>query len=108
MEIAIHGQGSSAPFDLVAAKDFDWSVVTRLNERLPAGPTGRFAAFFDGNAIIVYLTPDQIEALGKVFGHDFISEIKPLEERLPPHGPRQRIPSLLNRCLSGQWSSVCR
>ena len=87
MEIAIHGQGSSAPFDLIVAKDFDWSVVTRLNERLPSGATGRFAAFFDGNAIIVYLTPDQIEALGKLFGHDFISEIEPLEERLPPHGP---------------------
>ena len=86
MEIAIHGQGSSAPFDLIVAKDFDWSVVTRLNERLPSGATGRFAAFFDGNAIIVYLTPDQIEALGKLFGHDFISEIEPLEERLPPQG----------------------
>ena len=86
MQIAIHGQGSSAPFDLTAAKDFDWSVVTRLNERLPSGATGRFAAFFDGNAIIVYLTPDQIEALGKLFGHDFISEIEPLEERPPPRG----------------------
>jgi hypothetical protein len=82
-EIAIKGQGSSAPFDLIVAKDFDWSVVTRLNERLPAGASGRFAAFFDGNAIIVYLAPDQIEALGKLFGHDFISAIEPPEERLP-------------------------
>jgi hypothetical protein len=86
MEIAIHGQGGSAPFDLIVAKDFDWSVVTRLNERLPAGATGRFAAFFDGNAIIVYLAPDQIEALGKLFGHDFISAIEPPEERRPPQG----------------------
>jgi hypothetical protein len=86
MEIAIHGQGSSAPFDLIVAKDFDWSVVTRLNERLPAAATGRFAAFFDGNAIIVYLTPDQLRELGKLFGYDFISEIEPLEERLPPQG----------------------
>jgi len=84
MAIAIEGQGSSAPFDLIVAKDFDWSVVTRLNERLPSGATGRFAAFFDGNAIIVYLAPDQIEALGKLFGHDFISAIEPPEERLPP------------------------
>jgi hypothetical protein len=86
MEIAIHGQGSSAPFDLIVAKDFDWSVVTRLNERLPSGATGRFAAFFDGNAIIVYLTPDQIVQLGKLFGYDFVSEIEPPEERLPPQG----------------------
>jgi hypothetical protein len=86
MEIATKGQGSSAPFDLIVAKDFDWSVVTRLNERLPAGASGRFAAFFDGNAIIVYLAPDQIEALGKLFGHDFISAIEPPEERLPSQG----------------------
>jgi hypothetical protein len=84
MEIAIGGPGISAPFDLVVAKDFDWSVVTRLNERLPSGATGRFAAFFDGNAIIVYLTLDQLRALGNLFGHDFISEIEPLEERQPP------------------------
>jgi hypothetical protein len=84
MEIAIGGPGSSAPFDLVVAKDFDWSVVTRLNKRLPSGATGRFVAFFDGNAIIVYLTPDQLRALGNLFGHDFISEIEPLEERQPP------------------------
>jgi hypothetical protein len=84
MEIAIDGPGGCTPFDLIAAKDFDWSVVTRLNERLPSGATGRFAAFFDGNAIIVYLTPDQLRELGKLFGHDFISEIEPLEERLPP------------------------
>jgi len=62
MEIAIHGQGAARPFELIVAKDFDWSVVTRLNERLPAGATGRFAAFFDGNAIIVYLTPDQLRS----------------------------------------------
>jgi hypothetical protein len=35
MEIAIGGPGSSAPFDLVVAKDFDWSVVTRLNSDCP-------------------------------------------------------------------------
>ncbi len=86
MEIAIEGPGSCTPFDLIAAKDFDWSVVTCLNERLPSGATGRFAAFFDGNAIIVYLTPVQLRELGRLFGHDFISEIEPLQERLPPQG----------------------
>jgi hypothetical protein len=109
MEIAIDGQGSSAPFDLIVAKDFDWSVLTRLNERLPSGATGRLAAFFDGNAIIVYLAPDQIEALGKLFGHDFISAIEPPEERcLSRANLRPRMLSLLNRCRSGQWSSACR
>jgi hypothetical protein len=64
-------------------KDFDWSVVTRLNERLPSAATGRFAAFFDGNATIVYLRPDQLTELGRLFGYDFISEVEPLEERPP-------------------------
>jgi hypothetical protein len=69
------------------AKDFDWSAVTRLNERLPSGAAGRFAAFFDGNAIIVYLTADQLRELGKMFGHDFISEIEPLPERTAAAAP---------------------
>jgi hypothetical protein len=84
MEITIDQQGGCAPFDLSAHKDFDWSVVTRLNERLPSEATGRFAAFFDGNATIVYLKPDQIEELGKLFGYDFVSEIEPSPEREPP------------------------
>jgi hypothetical protein len=82
-EIAIDGQGGCAPFDLIVDKDFDWSVVTRLNERLPSGATGRFAAFFDGDATIVYLRPDQLKELGKLFGDAFISEIEPLPERPP-------------------------
>lgn len=86
MEIAIHGPGGGAPFDLIVDKNFDWSVVTRLNERLPLEATGRFAAFFDGNAIIVYLTPDQLRELGKLFGYDFVSEIEPLGERPSPQG----------------------
>jgi hypothetical protein len=91
MEITI--QQGSAPFDLIAAKDFDWSVVTRLNERLPSGATRRYAAFFDGgSAKIVYLRPDQLKELNKLFGYDFISEIDPLPERPPrvPHPHRAR------------------
>jgi hypothetical protein len=86
MEIVIRGQGDASSFDLIVDKDFDWSVVTRLNERLPSEATGRFAAFFDGDATIVYLRPDQIEALGKLFGYDFVSEIEALEERPPLQG----------------------
>jgi hypothetical protein len=84
VEIAIHQQGGGAPFDLIVDKNFDWSVVTHLNERLPSGATGRFAAFFDGNATIVYLRPDQLKELGDLFGYEFASEIEPLPERPPP------------------------
>ena len=86
VEIAIQGQGGAPSFDLIADKDFDWSVVTRLNERLPSGATGRFAAFFDGSATIVYLRPDQLDQLGGLFGYDFVSEVEPLEQPPPLHG----------------------
>jgi hypothetical protein len=46
MDITSYQTGDCAPFDLIAAKDFDWSAVMRLNERLPSGATGRFPAFF--------------------------------------------------------------
>ena len=49
IEITIDQQGGCAPFDLMVDKDFDWSVVTRLNERLPSRATGRFVAFFNGS-----------------------------------------------------------
>lgn len=81
MDISIHAHEGGMPFELIAAKDFDWSVVTRLNERLPPAATGRFAAFFDGSATIVYLKPDQLEALGRFLGYNFVSEIEPLAER---------------------------
>jgi hypothetical protein len=83
MEITIDQQGGCAPFDLIAGKDFDWSVVRRLNERLPPEATGFFAAFLDGNATIVYLRPDQRDELSKLFGYDFVSEIDQLPEEPP-------------------------
>gem|GEM_PF-2432054 len=89
IEIVIHGEGSAPSFDLIADKDFDWSVVTLLNERLPSGATGRFAAFFDGDATIVYLKPEQIAALGKLFGYDFVTDVEPLEERPQWHISRE-------------------
>lgn len=89
IEIVIQGEGGAPSFDLIADKDFDWSVVTRLNERLPSGAAGRFAAFFDGDATIVYLTPEQIAELGKLFGYEFVTEVEPLEERPPLHGSRE-------------------
>lgn len=91
IEIVIQGQGSAPSFDLIVDKDFDWSVVTCLNERLPAGAEGRFAAFFDGDATIVYLKPDQIAELGRLFGYDFVTDVEPLEERPPLHGSRETV-----------------
>ncbi|WFU13752.1 hypothetical protein [Bradyrhizobium sp. CB3481] len=89
IEIVIQGEGGAPSFDLIADKDFDWSVVTRLNERLPPGAAGRFAAFFDGDATIVYLKPEQIAELGKLFGSEFATEVEPLQERPPLHGSRE-------------------
>ncbi|MBX9777934.1 MAG: hypothetical protein K2Y71_26435 [Xanthobacteraceae bacterium] len=86
VEITIRQQDGCAPFDLIAGKGFDWSVVRRLNERLPPEAQGLFAAFLDSNAAtIVYLRPAQLRSLGKLFGHDFISEIDQEPEEPPSH-----------------------
>jgi hypothetical protein len=102
MEIAVQGEGGCDPFDLVADKDFDWSVVTRLNERLPAEATGRFAAFIDGNAIIVYLKPDQLKELNRLFGYDFISEIDPLDEPRAERWKEQLTPPSYSKTVVEQ------
>jgi hypothetical protein len=41
MEITSYQTRDCAPFDLIAAKDFDWP-----DERRPSGATGRFLRFF--------------------------------------------------------------
>lgn len=96
MRIAIEGEGWATPFEIVADKNFDWSVVTRLNERLPVAATGRFSAFFDGNATIFYLTPDQRKKVEDLYGYAFFSHIDPLPEREPPPPPEdpalQKLP----------------
>jgi hypothetical protein len=69
--IAIKAKPEVPPFEIMADKDFDWSVVFRLNERLPEGALGRFALFLDGNGTIVFLTPGQIQQLNSLCGYDF-------------------------------------
>jgi hypothetical protein len=56
---------------LVNTKDFDWSIIFRLNERLPEQASGRFAIFLDGNATIDFLTPDQLRLLNFLCGQEF-------------------------------------
>ncbi len=59
-------------FRIGAGKYFDWSLVLRLNERLTRDCAKRFAVFQDGNATIVFLTPDQISRLNALCGYEFI------------------------------------
>jgi hypothetical protein len=59
------------------AKDFDWSIVFRLNERLPKGSLGRFALFLDGTATIVFLTPENVKRLNSLCGYEFSCEEYP-------------------------------
>jgi hypothetical protein len=66
-----------APFDLTAGKDFDWSIIYRLNERLPNEVAARFAIFLDGNATIVFLTPGEIDNLNALCGHKFFYDESP-------------------------------
>jgi hypothetical protein len=75
--VTITAKPEVAPFQLLHAKDFDWSIVFRLNERLPKGAAGRFAIFLDGNATIVFLTPEEIQRLNLLRGFEFFYEENP-------------------------------
>ena len=72
--VTIHATPEVPPFNLINAKDFDWSLVLRLNERLPEGVQGRFSIFLDGNATIVFLTPEELQHLNLLCGYEFFYE----------------------------------
>jgi hypothetical protein len=77
LTVTINAEPEVAPFELMHAKDFDWSIVFRLNERLPKGALGRFAIFLDGNATIVFLTPENVRRLNSLCGCEFSYEENP-------------------------------
>jgi hypothetical protein len=72
--VTIHETQPVSPFSLSNAKDFDWSVIWRLNERLPPNVSSRFWVFQDGNATIVFLTPDDARQLNALCGYQFQNE----------------------------------
>jgi hypothetical protein len=74
--VTIRARPEVPPFQLMHAKDFDWSIIFRLNERLPKGALGRFAIFLDGGATIVFLATEQIAELNSLCGHKFFYEEK--------------------------------
>jgi hypothetical protein len=74
VSVSIKATPEVPPFELSTTKDFDWSIIFRLNERLPREATGRFAIFLDGDATIVFLTPDQILQLNSLCGYEFFYE----------------------------------
>jgi hypothetical protein len=67
------------------AKDFDWSVVFRLNDRLPKGALGRFAILCPGNATIVFLTPEKLRQLNSLCGYEFSYEEDPRDQYASPY-----------------------
>ena len=69
--VRIKATPETPPFELTTEKDFDWSIIFRLNERLPKEVQKRFAIFLDGDATIVFLTPGQIEELNSLCGYEF-------------------------------------
>lgn len=71
VSVMIKAEPEVSSFELLNAKDFDWSIIFRLNERLPKEASGRFAIFLDGNATIVFLAPDQIRQLNSLCGYEF-------------------------------------
>ena len=62
-----------APFPIVPAKDVDWSLIDRLNERLPAGCPGRFGWSHDGGSVlVVFLEPEQIRRVSEFCGTEIL------------------------------------
>lgn len=60
-----------APFSIMPAKDVDWSLIDRLNERIPADCKRRFGWIGDvGSALVVFLEPDQIRRVSEFCGHE--------------------------------------
>ena len=74
VKVKIHESRDVAPFSLTNEKDFDWSVITRLNERLPQDVSGRFWMFHDGSATIVFLTPEDVSRLNELSNFQFVNE----------------------------------
>ena len=66
-----------APFPIVPAKDVDWSLIDRLNERIPACCKGRFGWSHDGgSALVVFLEPEQIRRVSEFCGGGLSAEWK--------------------------------
>jgi hypothetical protein len=85
VRVTIKAEPEVAPFELMHDKDFDWSVVFRLNERLPKGALGRFAILWDGNATIVYLPPENVRQLNSLCGYEFLYEEDPRDQYASSH-----------------------
>src|SRR6185369_7745733 len=105
MEIAIDGQGSSAPFDLIVAKDFDWSVSTSDCPRgQQAGSRHSSTAMPSSSTSRPIRSRLWASCSGTT---SFPRSNRRRNDCLRKPNLRPRMLSLLNR-RSGQWSSACR
>lgn len=68
VEIVIKASPEVTPLELTRTVGFDWSFIPQLNERLPQGAQGRFAAC---GGVVVFLSPVQIDRLNALSGCDF-------------------------------------
>jgi hypothetical protein len=72
VSISIESTPLVSPFELIHEKDFDWQLIDRLNERLPASAIERFAFLHDGGqAIVVFLSPNDVQKLSVLLGWTF-------------------------------------
>jgi len=74
LSVSVSSDPLSMPFEIMAGKHFDWTLIYRLNERLPSSCLKRFAVLLDGNATIVFLSPDEIKNLNALCGYHFFYE----------------------------------
>jgi hypothetical protein len=55
-------------------KDVDWSILKTIGAYLVPGAVGRFGSIFDGGALVVYASPEQLDKLGTILDLNFWHE----------------------------------
>lgn len=71
--VELRSGASPGRVELIHDKDFDWSLIERLNDELPASSPRRFGWMGDGGtALFVYLEPARIRELSALCGTDFL------------------------------------
>lgn len=68
VEFVIKTMPEVQPVELSRTIGFDWRLIPQLNDRLPQGARGRFAAC---GGVVVFLSPQQIDQLNAMSGWDF-------------------------------------
>jgi hypothetical protein len=72
--LTLRRHGEANVISLRYGKDVDWSILKTIGAYLVPGAVGRFGSIFDGGALVVYASPEQLDKLGAIIDLDFWHE----------------------------------